>query len=57
MNYFLGDLILNQKEERMKFYKHSITICEAMNGEEILRCIWNIKDIAEMEISSMVMNY
>jgi hypothetical protein len=57
MNYFPGSQILYQKEEWVKFYEDMIIICEAMNGEKILRCIWNIKDIAEMKISSMVMNY
>jgi hypothetical protein len=42
MNYFPGDLILDQKEERVKFYEHSIIICETMNREKIFGGIRDI---------------
>jgi hypothetical protein len=52
-----GDLILDEKEEGVKFDKDTIIICEPMNGEQIFRSVRNMQNIAKMKISSRVTNY
>jgi hypothetical protein len=52
-----GSPILDQKIERVKLYEYIIITCEAMNGEQIFGCSWDMKNIAEMKVLSRVTNY
>jgi hypothetical protein len=42
MNIFPRDLILNQKEERMKFLKNAFIICKAMDIAQIFQRVWDM---------------
>ena len=52
-----GDLILNQKEEGVKLDKNTIIKSESVDGKKVFGGVWNMENIAEMEILSRVMNY
>ena len=52
----VGCLVLDQKEERMKFNEDTIIIGKAMYRQEIFGSIGNMQDIAKMKILSRVMN-
>jgi hypothetical protein len=56
MNYFLCDLILNQKEG-IKFYKNIIIKGEPMYGEQVFGRGGDMQNIAELKVLSRVMNH